>query len=571
MGFQGVKSLPLNIHRRKFNLEVPGSGYCPAIGGRSYDGRLSRGNSMRVLLLSPPLPLSFLSFPRGVHRMGCKTAFPPLGLITVAALLPREWQVRLVDMNVEPVSESMWAWAEMVMISGMNIQRLGMLALIREAKARNKTVVVGGAYPSSLPEEVLEAGVDFLVRGEGENTLPRLLEALAQGRSGGVIAGDTRPDLATSPIPRFDLLSMGDYAYLSIQTSRGCPHDCEFCDVVQLYGRRPRYKEPGQVTAELETLYRLGWRGSVFVCDDNFIGNKTRARAILRELIPWSKSRGEPFVFSTQATVDLGLDVALIDLMTEANFTDVLLGIESPDAEALISINKHHNRQAAMAATIRQIQANGLSIIGSFILGMDGEKPGAGDRIISFIEATSIPFVVVHILQPVPNTRLWERLQREGRLRVDRIQASPEPDFVGMRPFFVPNRPEEQIMAEYLKVWATVWEPRRYLERAYRFFLGMRPTREAMARQGGEAIPAASPAAAVPLRRQLRDLHAFMIISWQLGVVSSTRWQYWRQLTGIWKKNPSRALSYLAACARGEDMFHFRDFVHQRVTETQGP
>ena len=474
---------------------------------------------MRVLLLSPPLPLSFFSFPQAIRHMGCKTVIPPLGLITVAALLPREWQVRLVDMNVEPVSESMWAWAEMVMISGMTIQRLGMLALIREAKARNKTVVVGGAYPSSLPEEVLAAGVDFLVRGEGENTLPQLLEALAQGRSGGVIAGEARPDLATSPIPRFDLLRLKDYGMLAIQTSRGCPHNCEFCDVVQLYGRRPRYKAPRQVTAELETLYRLGWRGLVFVCDDNFIGNKTHARAILKELTSWSKSRGEPFLFTTQATVDLGLDVPLIDLMTEANFTEVLLGIESPDEEALISVNKHHNRQTAMAASIRQIQANGLSVMGSFILGMDGEKPGAGDRIISFIEATSIPMVVVHILQPAPNTRLWERLQREGRLRVDRIQASLEPDSAGMWPFFVPNRPEEQIIAEYLKVWATVWEPRRYLERAYRFFLGMRPTREAMARQGGEAIAAASPAAAVKLRRKLRDIYVFLVFFWQLGIV----------------------------------------------------
>jgi radical SAM superfamily enzyme YgiQ (UPF0313 family) len=511
------------------------------------------------------MPLSFLSFPRAIQRMGCKASFAPLSLITVAALLPREWQVRLVDMNVEPVSESMWAWAEMVMISGMNIQRPGMLALIREAKARNKIVVVGGAYPSSMPEEVLAAGVDFLVRGEGENTLPRLLEALAQGRPGGVIESEARPDLATSPIPRFDLLNLKDYASLAIQTSRGCPHNCEFCDVVQLYGRRPRYKEPRQVIAELETLYRLGWRGPIFVCDDNFIGNKTQARAILRELTPWSKSRGEPFIFTTQATVDLGQDVPLIDLMTEANFVEVLLGIESPDEEALISLHKHHNRQAAMEASIRQIQANGLAITGSFILGMDGEKPGAGDRIISFIEATSIPLVIVHVLQPAPNTRLWDRLQREGRLQSDKFRASPAPNSIGMRPFFVPSRPEEQIMAEYLEVWDTVWEPRRYLERAYRFFLGMRPTREAMARQGGRTLPAAA-----PRRRKPRDIYAFLVLSWRLGIVSSTRWQYWRQLIDIRRKNPSRATGYITACCRGEDMFHLRDFIHQQLTGTQG-
>ncbi len=275
-------------------------------------------------MIFPRMPLSFFSYSKVVHRMGCKALFPSLSLITVAALLPREWQLRLVDVNVEPVTDQMWAWAEMVMISGMMIQGPNMLALIREAKARGKTVVVGGTYPSSMPEEVLQAGPDFLIRGEGENTLPLFLAALAQGRQGGVIECDAKPDLATSPIPRFDLLNLKDYANLAIQTSRGCPHNCEFCDVVQLYGRRPRYKEPRQVIAELETIYRLGWRGPIFVSDDNFIGNKTHARAILRELIPWSKSRGEPFGFTTQTTVSLGQDVALMDLMTQANFGDRL-------------------------------------------------------------------------------------------------------------------------------------------------------------------------------------------------------------------------------------------------------
>ena len=182
------------------------------------------------------MPESFFSFPKVVHRVGCKALFPSLSLITVAALLPREWQLRLVDLNVEPVTDRIWAWAELVMISGMIIQGPNMLALIREAKARGKTVVVGGPYPSSLPEEVLQAGTDFLIRGEGENTLPLFLAALAQGQSGGVIECNDKPDLATSPIPRYDLLNLADYANLAIQTSRGCPHNCEFCDVVQLYG-----------------------------------------------------------------------------------------------------------------------------------------------------------------------------------------------------------------------------------------------------------------------------------------------------------------------------------------------
>lgn len=525
---------------------------------------------MKVLLIFPRMPLSFFSYSKAVHRMGCKALFPSLSLITVAAMLPREWHLRLVDENVEPVTEQMWAWTEMVMISGMVIQGPNLLALIREAKARGKTVVVGGAFSSSMPEEVLQAGADFLIRGEAENILPLFLAALAQGLKGRVIECDTKPDLATSPIPRFDLLDLKNYANLAIQTSRGCPHNCEFCDVVQLYGRRPRYKEPRQVVAELETIYRLGWRGPIFISDDNFIGNKTRARAILRELIPWSKSRGEPFGFTTQTTLSLGQDLALMNLMTEANFCEVFLGIESPDEEVLISSQKYHNHPVSMQESLHQIQANGLSIIGSFILGLDGETPGAGDRIISFIEAASIPLPMVQLLQPPPNTRLWRRLQQEGRLLLERMRTSPELDSIGRRPFFIPSRPEEQIIAEYLKVWATVYEPRRFLARTYRFFLGMRPTRAATARRQGKTLTKTTPSAQVPLRQKILDAYMVLTLFGQLGIVASTRWQFWRQLMGILRNNPTRIIGYLVTCIRGEDMFHLRDLIRQRLTGSYG-
>lgn len=526
---------------------------------------------MKVLMIYPLTPLSFFSYPKLFNRMGCKAFMPPLGLLTVAALLPRGWQVHLVDLNVEPVNDWMWAWADLVMTSGMIIQRPNMLALIREAKARGKTVVAGGPYASSLPEEVLEAGADFVVRGEGENAIPLFLEALAQGQRGGVIECDSRPELTTSPIPRFELIDLRNYADLPIQTSRGCPHDCEFCDVVQLFGHRPRYKEPRQVIAEMETIFRLGWRGPVFVCDDNFIGNKTHARAILRKLTPWSKSRGEPFVFNTQATVTLGQDVPLIDLMTEANFVEVFLGLESPEEEALIISAKHHNRRASMQESVETIKANGLGICGSFILGMDGEKPGTGDRIISFIETTNIPLLMVNLLQPAPHTRLWQRLQQEGRLLTEEIQNLTELDTIGTRQIFIPSRPREEIIAEYHKVWDTIYEPRRYLERAYRFFLGMRPTRAALARRRGLTLPPlAVPPAKKPRRRKLRDYFVFLVFSWRLGIISSTRWQYWRQLLGIAKRNPSRLKGYLVSCARGEQMFYLRDILRQRLTGAQG-
>jgi radical SAM superfamily enzyme YgiQ (UPF0313 family) len=522
---------------------------------------------MKALLVHPPTPMSFFSYPKLLHDVGYKAMMPSISLITVAALLPREWQLCLVDLNAESMTDQQWDWADLVMISGMIIHRPNLLALIREAKARGKTVVVGGPYATSLPEEVLDAGADFVVRGEGENTIPLFLEALAQGRQGGVFKCNAKPDLATSPIPRFDLLNLKNYAALSVQTSRGCPHDCEFCEVVQLFGRRPRYKEPRQVIAELETLYRLGWRGPVMISDDNFIGNKTQARAILRELTPWSKSRGEPFVFNAQVTVTLGQDVPLIDLMTEANFVEVFLGLESPEEEALIRSAKHHNRRAPMQESVETIKANGLSIMGSFILGMDGERPGTGDRIISFIEATNIPMVMINLLQPAPHTRLWQRLQQEERLLAEEFQNSTDLDSIGGgRQFFIPSRPREEIMAEYHKVWDTIYEPRRYLERNYQFFLGMRPSRAALARRQGKILPPAPvPPTKRPLRTTLIDLYIFLNFSWWFGVVSSTRWQYWRHLLGMLRKNPSRLMGYLVSCVKGSSMFYLRDLLHQRL------
>ncbi|MFZ0053125.1 MAG: radical SAM protein, partial [Desulfobaccales bacterium] len=237
-------------------------------------------------------------------------------------MLPSEWELRLADLNTRSLTEEDWQWADLILISAMYIQRAGLLALVREAKRRGKTVVAGGPHPTSLPEAVLEAGCDFVVRGEGENTIPLLLEAIRHGKTG-IIENGEKPDLTTSPIPRFDLLQLKDYVTFTIQTSRGCPFDCEFCDVVNLFGRTPRYKTPKQVIAELETLYRLGARGSAFICDDNFIGSKKHARAFLQELIPWLKSRGEPYRFLTQASVNLGQDPEMIDLMIAANLREV--------------------------------------------------------------------------------------------------------------------------------------------------------------------------------------------------------------------------------------------------------
>jgi radical SAM superfamily enzyme YgiQ (UPF0313 family) len=485
-----------------------------------------------------------------------------LGLVTVAALLPAEWELRLADLNTKSLTEQDWQWADLVLISAMYIQRAGLLALVREAKLRGKTVVAGGPHPTSLPEAVLEAGCDFVVRGEGENTIPLLLEAMRQGKTG-IIENDEKPDLMTSPIPRFDLLRLNDYAAVTIQTSRGCPFDCEFCDVVNLFGRTPRYKTPKQVMAELETLHRLGARGSVFICDDNFIGSKKHARALLQELTPWLRSRGEPFSFMTQASVNLGQDLKMIDLMTAANLDKVFIGIESPDEKVLQTSHKYHNIKNPLVESLRNIKHHGMGVIGSFIIGLDGETKGAGERICVFMEQTAIPLAMLGVLQAAPHTGLWHRLEREGRLRQD--VGDDLGTFSALN--YEPDRPEAEIMQEYVDAWDDLYEPSRYLARAYRYHLAMRPARRAQAVAAGGPLPKdRGPDQGMTWRRILIEIKALCKIIWWQGVRTSYRRQFWTQMIGMLRQNPTRFVEYIATCAMGEDLFNMRRVVREKAT-----
>jgi radical SAM superfamily enzyme YgiQ (UPF0313 family) len=514
---------------------------------------------MRALLVCPEFPLSFWSFEKSCRLRGNKTVNPPLGLLTVAALLPGEWEMRLADLNTRSLTEDDWQWADLVLITAMYIQRAGLLDLVREAKRRGKTVVAGGPHPTSLPEAVLEAGCDFVVRGEGENTIPLLLEAMRQGKTG-IIENDEKPDLKTSPVPRFDLLRLQDYATATIQTSRGCPFDCEFCDVVNLFGRIPRYKSPKQVVAELEALYRLGVRGSVFICDDNFIGSKKHARALLQELTPWLRSRGEPFSFLTQASVNLGQDLEMIDLMTAANLDKVFIGIESPDEKVLQTSHKYHNIKNPLIESLSNIKHNGMGVIGSFIIGLDGETKGAGERICAFLEQTAIPVAMLGVLQAAPHTSLWHRLEREGRLRRD--VGDDAGTFSALN--FEPDRPEADIMQEYVAAWDYLYDPSRYLARAYRYHLAMRPARRPQA-----AAPV-SPKDGVAdqgmsWHRIMIEVKALCKIIWWQGVRPSYRRQFWTQMFGMLWRNPTRFVEYIVTLAMGEDLFNMRRVVREKA------
>jgi len=512
---------------------------------------------MRVLLIQPEAPNAYWKMPQLVRLNGKKALHPPLGLITVAALLPPEWNLRLLDLEKDRLTPQDWEWAEMVMISAMIVHRQSLLDLVREAKARGKMVVVGGPHPTSQPENALDAGCDFLVRGEAENTLPLFLAALKAGRRGVVLENPEKPDLSTSPIPRYDLLKLKDYVSLGVQTSWGCPFDCEFCDVSSLFGRKVRCKATSQIMAEFETIYELGWRREISVCDDNLIGNKGQAKEFLQQLIPWMKEHGQPFDFWTQTSVNLGQDLEMIDLMTQANFATVFIGVETPEEEALAAAHKYHNLRDSLEESVNNITANGLGVLASFIVGLDGEKPGTGERIRAFVEKTAIPMVMLNLLVPLPHTKLWQRLGQEGRLRPEWFDR----DLVDKTLSYVPTRPEAEIMAEYYQLWEQLYEPRHFLQRAYQHILRMRPTRAAMRKGQETPLPKSPPSSEPPLIDKIYSLLTLLRLCWRQGVLSPYRQQYWRQFFGVYRKNPSRLVKYLGILGMGEDMFQLREIM----------
>lgn len=519
---------------------------------------------MHALLISPQSEFSFWTLPESCRINGAKMPTPPLGLLTVAALLPSEWDLRFVDLNTKELTGEDWEWADLVMVTAIIGQMESFRSIVERAKSLGKTVVAGGPYPTSMPAEMLSMGVDYLLRGEAENTLPLFLDGLSKGRKG-IYESQEKPELTTSPIPRYDLLNLYDYLAMVVQTSRGCPFECEFCDIVKLFGRRPRYKSPRQVMAELELIHRLGWRGTVFIVDDNFIGSKQHARAILDELIPWNRSRGESFHFMTQASVNLGSDPEMIDLLTAANFGKIFMGIESADTEVLEECHKRQNIASPIEASLSSINRNGLTVLGSFIIGFDAEQKGADRRICRLVEQTAVPIVMQNLLNALPGTRLWTRLEKEGRL-LDHMGCGDS--MVGDTMNFVPARPRSEIFEEFVNVWDYVYEPSRFFARASRYFRNMRPTRKA---QGREPQTPPHPVKSVgpPRPVKLRFLRGVMGFFWRQGIRSTYRLDFWRNLIEVWRENPSRLYSYLDTCGLGENMFRIREMFLQERTKRE--
>jgi radical SAM superfamily enzyme YgiQ (UPF0313 family) len=501
---------------------------------------------MRALLLYPQFPKTFWSYEKILELVNRKVVLPPLGLVTVAAILPQSWEFKLVDRNIRAVTEEEWQWADIVIMSAMIVQKDDLLAQIQIAKQHNTLVAVGGPYPTSQPEMVQTA--DFMILDEGEITLPMFVEAIERGDTSGVFRAPNgeKPDVTGTPVPRYDLLELDAYDMMSVQFSRGCPFQCEFCDIIVLYGRKPRTKEPAQILAELQCLYDLGWRRGVFMVDDNFIGNKRNVKLLLNALKDWQAERQYPFRFDTEASIDLAQDAELMDLMVECNFAAVFIGIETPDEASLALTKKFQNTRGSLSDSIAAITKVGLRPMAGFIIGFDGEKTGAGNRIVQFVEQSGIPTTTFAMLQALPNTALWHRLEREGRLSSQNANLNQTALMN-----FVPTRPLAEIANEYVEAFNEIYEPEKFLDRTYRCF-----------RQMG--APRHMPPAQFP---ELIILRALFLVIWRQGIVRSTRWKFWHHLVGILVYNPKVFDHYLSVCAQNEHFMEYRDIVRKEIGE----
>ncbi len=416
---------------------------------------------MNILLIYPKFPESFWSFTYALQFIRKKSAFPPLGLVTVAAMLPEQWPKRLVDENIEELSDEDLAWADLAFISAMAVQRKAALLIIERCKSRGLKTVAGGPLFTAEPHAFEQ--VDHLVLGEAEITLPAFLADLKDGCLKKIYRADGYSDMHATPIPLWDLVPMRRYASLNIQYSRGCPFNCDFCNITTLYGRTPRIKAPQQVIAELNAIYQTGWRGNIFFVDDNFIGNRRSLKEhLLPALIEWRRDK-KGCVFFTEASINLADDPELLELMSQAGFDSVFIGIESPDENSLTDCCKTHNKNRDLLEDVKKIHRSGLQVMGGFIVGFDSDRPSIFQRQIDFIQKSGIVSAMVGMLQAPPGTRLFERLSREQR-----VCRGFSGDNVDGRTNIIPTMGLDRLIIGYREILQQIYSPRQYYQRIKR-------------------------------------------------------------------------------------------------------
>lgn len=465
------------------------------------------GKNLKALLVWPRIPNSFWTFTGMMELLPEKVVMPPLGLITVAALCPESWTLRLVDQGVEELTDDDILWSDLVMVSAMTVQRDGLQEVLERARRLGRRTIVGGPYASGEPARML-AMADHVVAGEPDEVFGEIARDLEEGTARRLYEITDKPDVTRTPAPRFDLLNLDCYASMSVQFSRGCPFQCEFCDIIILYGRKPRTKLPAQMMAELDTLLSLGWRKQVFMVDDNFIGNHARALELCVELEKWQQARGHPVMFYTEASMDLARKSALMEAMVRANFFYVFLGIESPSKESLQEVKKLQNLAMDPVSCIDAIHKKGLWVTGGFIVGFDSDTEDTFEQQVEFIERTAIPWALINFLHALPRTALYDRMQREGRILESRGSSSD-----GTPPNFRTRMEPDVVLRGFGRTVAAIYDAEAFYARAFRSLQSWDSKRC--------QHPAQQPAALAIAGILARSI-------WLQGVRSSYRKAYWK-------------------------------------------
>jgi radical SAM superfamily enzyme YgiQ (UPF0313 family) len=424
---------------------------------------------MNILLVYPEYPETFWSFKHALKFVFKKAAIPPLGLLTVASMLPREWNTKLVDMNVTHLMDEDLEWADYVFLSAMSVQKHSVKEVIERCNKAGVSVVAGGPLFTTGYEDF--EGVDHFVLNEAEITLPLFLEDLRKGEAKPIYTTTQWANKRKTPIPRWELIDMKNYATMNIQYSRGCSFNCEFCDITLLYGRLSRTKEKKQLIGELESLYRHGWRGGVFFVDDNFISNKKKLKEeILPAITEWMEERRHPFTFITQASINLSDDEELLMMMVRAGFDTVFIGIETPNEDSLTECTKVQNKNRDLIACVKKIQNFGLQVQGGFIVGFDNDPVSIFERQIRFIQNSGIVTAMVGLLNALKGTRLYQRLEKENRLIRDVTGDNTDCSIN-----FIPKMNYDTLISGYKRIISTIYSPSHYYERVKTFLKEYNP------------------------------------------------------------------------------------------------
>jgi radical SAM superfamily enzyme YgiQ (UPF0313 family) len=485
---------------------------------------------MRVLLVYPEYPDTFWSFKHALKFISKKAAFPPLGLLTVAAMFPSEWELKLIDMNVSKLSDADMMWADYVMISAMTVQKNSVKEVITRCNKIGAKIVCGGPLFTTGYEEF--HGVDHFVLGEAEVTLPFFLNDLAKDQLKHVYDSEERPSIEITPVPMWSLIDMKHYSAMNIQYSRGCPFDCEFCDIIRLNGHTPRTKSEKQLINEMESLYATGWRGGVFIVDDNFIGNKRKLKeTILPAIIRWRQQKGRSFTFNTEASINLADDDELIQLMIEAGFGTVFIGIETPNEDSLVECSKMQNRNRSLVDSVKKLQRYGLEVQGGFIVGFDSDPQSIFKSQIDFIQNSGIVTAMVGLLNAPTGTRLHKRLKNENRL-VNSFSGNNTELTLN----FIPKMDHDILIEGYKHILNTIYAPKQFYTRIRTFL---------------KEYHLPKPTGTV----HLYHFTAFFKSIWYLGFKDGGRKYFWKMFATTFLRQPHKLPTSIVMAIYG---YHFR-------------